>query len=64
MASLFTSLCNKAVELEAQSLNRRAAVAWREALALGLAEKERDLCASNSARCSCRAKYQGKPEAL
>ncbi|MGO2461826.1 MAG: hypothetical protein ACTH8P_16720 [Ewingella sp.] len=64
MASSFAALCSKAQGLEIQKRHRRAAVAWREALALGLTEKERDQCASNAARCSYRAKYQGKPEAL
>ena len=64
MASLFATLCGKAEELEGQSLHLRAAVAWREALALGLTEKERDQCATSAARCSYQAKYKGKPEAL
>lgn len=64
MASSFAALRSKAQELEQQNRNRRAAVAWREALALGLTEKERDQCASSAARCSYQAKYKGKPEAL
>ena len=64
MVNSFTTLCHKAKKFESQGLHRRAAVAWREAISLGLTEKERDFCSSNAARCSGLAKYTGKPEVL
>ncbi|HHG9944774.1 TPA: ANR family transcriptional regulator [Yersinia enterocolitica] len=58
----YAQRAEKATELEAKGLYRRAAMAWRDALPLAPSIEIQGMCASNAQRCSDQAKYKGKPE--